>query len=209
MKRLLLAALFLSAVGVAGVSSAHGGACGDRYVAAGDHGEATVTFTDAGGHTVNIHTAAFGNFAVGPVNSGSGNLNKGPPHVDATSGYVTVKIDGVNVCTNTSKPPAFDPFIFGGGVHDATTDACGADVTWDGLSWFLAPAAPPGPPDPLPVGKTPGAIGVYAGDAQPAIVTGTYWFDGTTYTVPDGTVGWFSNHGAQVEAHPHIKAPKL
>jgi hypothetical protein len=207
MKRLVLAAFVLAAIGITGAAQAHGGACGDRYVAAGDHGEANVTFTDAGGHTVYIYTVAFGNFAVGPVNSGSGNVNKCPPHLDATSGYVLVKIDGVEVCRNTTKAPAFDPFIFGGGVHDVTTDACGADVTWDGLSWLLSPTAPSGPPDPLPVGKD--GIGAHAGDAQPAIVDGIYWYDGTTYTVPAGVAGWFSNHGAQAVAHPNLKKPKL
>jgi len=205
MRRLLFAALLLSAIGVAGTSHA---TCGQRDAAVGDHGDATVTFVDSGGHTVNIHTAAFGNFAVGSVHTGSGNVKNCPPSVQPTTGYVTVKIDGATVCTNDSKPPAFDPFVFGGGIHDATSDPCGADVTWDGLSWFLAPAPPAGPPDPPAIGTD--GIGFHAGDEQLAIVTGTYWYGGATFTVPGGMVGWFSNHGVQVVAHPHItiKKPK-
>ena len=193
MKRLLLAALILSAIGVVGVSEA---AKCKRYVAVGDHGEANVTFTDADGRTVHIFTQAFGNFVLGPASTGALKLAKcPPPGITPTTGHVTIRVDGVKVCKNTSKPPAFDPFVFGGGVHDDPADPCGADVTWDGLSWMIAPAAPSGPPDPLPVGIHKGA---WAGDAQPAIVDGIYWFGGTTYTVPTGTVGWFSNHGAQV-----------
>jgi hypothetical protein len=202
MKRLLLAALLLSAVGTLGVSE--GAGC-KRYVAVGDHGEANVSFTDADGHDVYIFTTSFGNFAAGPVNTGSGRPVRCPPHVDPQTGYVVVKIDGVQVCKNTSKAPAFDPFIFGGGVHDATTDACGADVTWDGLSFLFSPSVPSGPPNPLPVGVE--GTGAHAGDAQPAVVDGIYWFGGTTYTVPAGTVGWFSNHGAQV-AVSGVKVPK-
>jgi hypothetical protein len=209
MKRLVLVALILSTIGVVGISEAKKyGPC-DTNVAVGDHGDATVTFADADGHTVNIHTAAFGNFAVGPVNTGSGHVNKCPPGLSPTTGYVTVTVDGANVCTNTSKPPAFDPFVFGGGIHDATTDPCGADVTWDGLSWLLAPAAPPGPPDPPAVGAslTPNELNVWAGDEQPAIVDGIYWYGGITYAVPGGTVGWFSNHGAQVQVKRGINRP--
>jgi hypothetical protein len=72
-------------------------------------------------------------------------------------------------------------------------------VTWDGLSWFLAPAPPAGPPDPPATGYD--TTGIHVGDQQLAIVTGTYWYGGTTYTVPNGTVGWFSNHGIHVAAH--------
>lgn len=193
MKRLLLAAVVLSAIGVVGASQAY--KC-TPYVAVGDHGEATVTFTQDG-QTVNIHTAAFGNFAVGPVTPGNGRLAKCPSGIQPTTGFVTVKVDGVTVCKNTNKPPAFDPFVFGGGIHnDPDADPCGADVVWDGLSWFISPSLPPGPPDPIAVGGN--KRGVWAGDEQPAIVTGFYWYGGTTYNVPDGTVGWFSNHGVQV-----------
>lgn len=72
MKRLLIAAVLLSSIGVFGVSEGLGGC--KKYVAVGDHGEAPVTFTDAEGRVVNIHTAAFGNFAVGPVNTGGGKV---------------------------------------------------------------------------------------------------------------------------------------
>lgn len=197
MKRLLIAAVVLSSIGVFGVSQGLG--C-KKYVAVGDHGEATVTFTDADARVVNIHTVAFGNFAVGPVNTGGGDVANCPPQIQPTSGFVEIKVDRALVCRNTSKPPAFDPFIFGGGIHDdLATDPCGADVTWDGLSWLLAPAAPAGPPKPLAFSLGLKDGNVYAGDEQPALVDGSYKFGGTTYTVPAGTVGWFSNHGAQVQ----------
>jgi hypothetical protein len=193
MKRVLITSMFVSVLGIAGFS--HAG-CDGPGVAAGDHGEATVTFADADGHSVNIHTSAFGNFAAGPVQAcADGTI----PHLVPTTGFVTVTVDDTAVCTNTSSPPAFDPFIFGGGVHDATTDVCGADVTWDGLSWLISPSAPPGLPEPLAIGAGPD--GVHAGDEQPAIVTGSYWYDGVTYTVPDGIVGWFSNHGAEAAVY--------
>ena len=192
MKRLMIAAMLVSAVGILGVSHA---ACSGPGVAAGDHGDATVTF-DAGGHTVNVHTAAFGNFLAGPVQV----CAEGPAaSLEPTTGYVRVTVDGAVVCTNTASAPAFDPFVFGGGVHDAATDACGADVTWDGLSWLLSPSVPPGLPDPPATGVD--GTGVHAGDEQPAVVSGTYWYAGTTSAVPDGTVGWFSNHGAQVAVY--------
>lgn len=201
MKRLLIAAVVLSSIGVFGVSEGLG--C-KKYVAVGDHGEATVTFTDAEGRVVNIHTVAFGNFVVGAVNTGGGDVANCPPQIQPTEGYVEIKIDGALVCRNTNKPPAFDPFVFGGGIHNDLADPCGADVTWDGLSWMIAPAPPPGLPKPLPLslgnkakGVWPGT-NVWAGDAQPAIVDGIYWLGGPTLNVPTGTVGWFSNHGAQV-----------
>jgi hypothetical protein len=191
MRRLVVAALFVSAVGLTVSARA---ACDGPGVAAGDHGEATVTFT-AGGQTVNIHTSSFGNFVVGPAQAcADGSVGLAP-----TTGFVTIKIDGETVCTNTNKHPLFDPFIFGGGVHNDPVDPCGADVTWDGLTWMLAPSVPTYLPDPIPIG--PDATGVHAGDVQPAAVDGIYWFEGTTYTVPAGTVGWFSNHGAQAAVY--------
>jgi hypothetical protein len=194
MKRLILAAMLLSAVGVVGVSRAE---CTGPVVTAGDHGDATVTWT-ADGHTMNIHTASFGNFLVGPVKACAHGAR---PRLQPTSGYVELKVDGAVVCTNTNSAPLFDPFVFGGGVHDAPTDPCGADVTWDGLTWLTAPAPPAGPPDPTAIGAQAGhgAASVHGGDEQPATVSGVYWYGGGTYTVPDGTVGWFSNHGAQVD----------
>jgi hypothetical protein len=75
----MLAALFLSAFGFSAASHA---ACSNRTVAVGDHGDATVTFTDSG-HTVNIHTAAFGNFAAGPVQA-SFNVNACTPGLQPT-----------------------------------------------------------------------------------------------------------------------------
>jgi hypothetical protein len=72
-------------------------------------------------------------------------------------------------------------------------------MSWDGLTWLISPSVPTYLPDPPAVGID--ATGAHAGNEQPAVVDGLYWYDGTIYTVPAGTVGWFSNHGAQVAVY--------
>ena len=159
-----------------------------RCITTGAHIEATVTFKDKYARTTTIHTKSFGDFLTPPVKK----CSNGKVTQVKRVGAVKITINGVLVCNNTRVPPLFDPFVFGGGIHNASGDACGGNVGWHGLQ----PAAPNYAPKPYPVGRT--ANSFWTGYPQPVGVDGNYWYPGYKLTVPKKTAGWMSPKGTEV-----------
>jgi len=190
MKRLLLVAMFVSAVGAVGAAQAQ---CTEdnRGGSAGPYDSAGVTYGD-----LEITAWTYGNFATGPVSLCSdGTTHAGSPH-----GNFEVKRDGVVVCT--SNDPAFrmtaDPFGFGASITGAGED-CAIAISFDGIT------ATPGA-DPNDVGAD--SEGANAGVRKNAPVKdhgeggtspSTVTIGGEVIEIPNGTMGYFSK-GARAQS---------
>jgi hypothetical protein len=198
MKRSIIALAAVTAVCFAGAAHAAAPAgspaskTATRCVTTGSHDEATVTFKDRYARTTIVRTGSFGDFVSGPVKV----CQDGTVTKLRTTGYATITINGVLVCNNKKAAPLFDPFVFGGGIHNASGDPCGGNVAWSAL----VPGAPTYAPSPYPAGRTPNSF--WTGYPQAGGVSGSYWYGCPAHcyklTVPAKTFGWFSNHGVQV-----------
>lgn len=173
MKRLLLIALIASplaavAVSQAGCTSENRGGSASGY----DTGHAAYG-------NVTIDAYQYGNFAGGPAFL----CSDGTAGVDAAArGGLVIKVDGDVVCSSSQRLST-DPFGFGAGVHSPTSDPCGAEISWSGITAVFLP-------DPADVAAD--ADGASAGLRKTTTVAGTIWYDGNTYTLPAEAAGYYT-----------------
>jgi hypothetical protein len=137
---------------------------------------------------VEIYAEQYGSFASGPAYV----CSNGDVGADAESrGLLEIRVDGELVCA-TSQRLSSDPFGFGSGVHSPETDACGAEISFDGVTSVFLPN-----PDDVRVG----AEGADVSLRKETPVTGFFWFDGETYQVPEGATGYFTRGAKAASEH--------
>jgi hypothetical protein len=136
--------------------------------------------------SVEIYAQQYGSFAGGPAylcSNGDGGVEP------AARGYFEIKVNGSVVCMSTQRLSS-DPFGFGAGVHSPATDACGADMTWDGFDAMFEPGD-----------VDASAEGVAIAMRKNTPVEGTYRYGGNTYTIPFDAVGWFTRGARAASEH--------
>lgn len=183
MKRLVLVAVVLSALGAVGAAQA-GCTSENRGGSAGPYDTAGVVFQN-----LEIKAWTYGNFATGAVSVCSdGTANVGTP-----AGAFEVKRDGVVVCTNTD--PNFritaDPFGFGASIRGVGTD-CAVEISFDGIT--ATPGVDPADAGADAEGGKAGArknapvknVGEGGTEASHVIIAGE------KTVIPNGTMGYFS-----------------
>lgn len=192
MKRILLAAMIMSAFGAVATAQA-GCTAANRGGSVGPYDTAGVTYGD-----IQVSAWTYGNFATGPASV----CSDGDVNTDAAYGNFTVKRDGVTVCT--SNDPAFritaDPFGFGASIpgNGAT---CSVRISFDGITGVPGASADD-------IGAS--GEGANAGIRKNAPVKNfgeggagaSYVQLGTeTIVIPNGTVGYFSKGARAASAH--------
>lgn len=174
MKRLILAAMIASALVVPGTAATAGCTSENRGGSAGPYGVGYVAFGQ-----ITVTAEQYGNFATGPAYV----CSDGTYGVEGTARGKLVITSGGEVVCATSQRFGQDPFGFGSSVHSPPGDACGADITFDGITAIFEPS-----PDAVHASSE----GADAGVRKYTPVTGKVWFGGETVNVPPFTRGHYS-----------------
>jgi hypothetical protein len=182
MKRLIVAALAISAIGVVGSAQA-GCTSANRGGSASAFDSASVSVAN-----VTIYNEAYGNAVTGPAylcSDGSAGRD------EKARGKLEIRVNDVVVCS-TADALSSDPFGFSSSMVSAASSACGAAISFPGTT-------SPFGADPDDVNA--GAEGADAGARKTVPVKdgGKFWYGGNTYAVPNGTVGYFTR-GARAQS---------
>jgi hypothetical protein len=89
---------------------------------------------------------------------------------DTVAARLLIQLDGVARCDRTDVDPSYDPFLFGSGIHNDLSDACGADVTMASITDPLVPSVENVSEDSVTIGL----------ERQNFSDAASVWFDGQT-----------------------------
>ena len=171
MRRLLVLALIASAFAIAGPAHATCGAAG----------ASTIFRAQFGNHKLTIRTIGSGASLGQPPTTAAGACDDTSTSTPREALFTLVDTStNQTLCQRWMTDHSdYDPFGFAGGPHVPTTETCGADGSWNALSYALSVA---GGADPtrvrFPDAETD-AFGASSGLASGAVVTATYWYEAT------------------------------